>query len=75
MTTKILYKYERAPGKFTISPRRPLCEYTQMTRLIADENKLLTNDGGETVFYCADVESADGWVEIDAPQESSETTD
>lgn len=37
-------------------------------RLTADPGKALTN-GGETVWNCIDVLSADGWAEIDAPEE------
>ena len=35
--------------------------------LTAAEGKALTNDGGVTVWNCIAVDSADGWVEIDAP--------
>ena len=68
MKTIKLYKYERAPGKITISPRHPLCPYMRMFRLVADKDKLLTNDGGKTTWHCIDVESADGWVEINDPK-------
>lgn len=67
MIKNIIYKYERTPGRLTISPRRPLCTYTQMFRLIADEGKILTNDGGQTQLHCIDVENLEGWVEIDLP--------
>jgi len=33
-------------------------------RLTADSGKVLTNDGGETVWNCIDIESSDGWTEI-----------
>lgn len=65
----IIYKYERAPGRTTVSPRKPLCEHIEMVRLIADKGKALTNDDGKTMLYCIDTESEDGWVEIDIPQE------
>ena len=35
--------------------------------LTAAEGKALTNDDGVTVWNCIAVDSADGWVEIDAP--------
>ena len=35
--------------------------------LTAAEGKVLTNDDGVTVWNCIAVDSADGWVEIDAP--------
>lgn len=62
-----LYKYTRADGGTTVSPVKPECEYTEMVRLVADEGKALTN--GETVTSCVDTDSAEGWTEIDAPEE------
>ena len=35
--------------------------------LTADDGKVLTNDGGETLFNCAEVVYTDGWTEVDAP--------
>lgn len=66
-----LYKYKRADGGITVSPRKPECEYTEMYRLVADEGKVLTD--GETMTSCTDVESVEGWSEIDAPDEPTET--
>ena len=65
-----LYKYTRPEGGVTVSPNKPDCEYVEMYRLIADAGKLLTNGVDET--SCADVMSADGWYEIDAPEEDAE---
>lgn len=42
---------------------------------VADEGKALTNDNGKTVWNCVAVDSADGWVEIDAPAADDEITD
>lgn len=64
-----IYKFTREGGGVTVSPNKPNCEYTEMCRLVADEGKLLTKDGVDTTS-CTDVESADGWYEIDAPEES-----
>lgn len=64
-----LYKYNRPNGGTTVSPIKPDCEYTEMYRLIADEGKALTN--GETVTSCVDVDSADGWFEVDAPEDGN----
>ena len=66
-----LYKYERECGGITVSPNKPECEYTEMCRLVADEEKLLTN--GTIITPCIDVESVEGWDEIDAPEEEAET--
>lgn len=67
MEIKTLYKYEREPGKTTVSPNKPDCEYTEMYRLIADEGKVLTN--GTTETSCVDTETKDGWVEKEAALE------
>lgn len=62
-----IYKFIREGGGVTVSPIKPEnTEYTEMQRLIADEGKILTN--GEKQTSCADVESVDGWEEIDAPK-------
>ena len=66
-----LYKYKRESGGTTVSPVRPDCEYTEMVRLIADEGKALTLDG-ENLTFCVDVDTADGWREVDAPIEEEE---
>ena len=36
-------------------------------RIFADDGKVVTNDNGETYWNCIDVDSIDGWVEIDEP--------
>lgn len=69
MQTITLYKYKRADGGTTVSPTKPSGEYTGMYRLVADEGKVLTN--GEITATCADVESIEGWSEIDEPKEES----
>lgn len=61
------YKYVRKSGGITITTHKPICEHKELLRLIADEGKILTN--GEITTPCVDVESADGWQEIDAPPE------
>lgn len=63
-----LYKYQRPDGGVTVSPVQPEGEYTLMYRLVADEGKLLTKDGNEFTI-CTDVESIEGWYEVDAPDE------
>ena len=60
-----LYKYIRDDGGVTVSPVKPDIEYTEMFRLIADEDKELIN--GDIRAFCVDVESTEGWNEIDAP--------
>ena len=72
MQVKTLYKTIRPDGGVTVSPDKPESgEYTEMYRLIADEGKLLTPNGIDTT-PCVDVESAEGWYEVDAPEEETE---
>lgn len=73
MITKTLYKTTRQDGGITVSPDKPSdgVEYTENVRLIAEEGKLLTLDGIDT-YPCVDVESADGWYEIDEEISDSE---
>lgn len=59
-----LYKYERTDGGVTVSPVEPDCEYEEMVRLVADEGKVLTQDG-ENFTSCVDADSAEGWYEVD----------
>lgn len=66
MEIKTLYRYEREPGKITVSTVEPDTEYETLYRLIADEGKILTN--GETETCCVDVNSTEGWTEVDAPE-------
>ena len=63
-----LYRYERGNGGVTVSPIKPDVDYTEMYRLVADEGKALTKDGVNATT-CIDVESAEGWYEVDAPEE------
>lgn len=58
-----LYKYTREGGGVTVSPIKPDTEYTEMLRLVADDGKVLTN--GEITLPCKDVETVEGWEEID----------
>lgn len=68
MQIKELYKYEREPGKFTVSTYKPDCPYEVMYRIIADEGKLVTQNGIDG--YCVtDVfeDNKEGWFEIIDP--------
>ena len=66
-----LYRFLREDGGATESPDKPDgAEYTTRCRLIADDGKLLTD--GITETFCIDVDSAEGWTEIDEPIEGSE---
>lgn len=68
-----LYKFIRPDGGVTVSPIKPDGEYSEMFRLVADEGMILKNGDVETT--CTDVLSADGWEEVEAPEEpANETT-
>ena len=71
MRIKPLYRFVREDGGVTVSPNKPECEYTEKKRLIADEGKMLTKDG-EDLRRVVDVDSADGWYEVDAPEETED---
>ena len=57
------YKYYEDERHYCVSPIKPDCEYTEAVRLIAEEGHAITNDG-INYYYCIDVDSADGWLEI-----------
>ena len=61
-----LYKYAREDGGITVSPNKPECEYTELVRIIADEDKRITQDG-ENLYIVMDQENTDGWYEVEAP--------
>lgn len=68
MKIETLYRYERNSGEITVSPQKPEDkEYTEMYRLIAGDGMILAN--GEIQTPCIDVDSAEGWTEIDKPEE------
>ena len=62
-----LYKYKRDDGGVTTSPIKPEGEYTELLRLVADEGKVLKKGDLETP--CIDVESAEGWDEVEISEE------
>lgn len=57
-----LYRYTRPDGGVTVSTIEPECEYTTMTRLVADEGYTLTD--GVTTTSCTDTATPDIWEEI-----------
>ena len=63
MQIKPLYKYARADGCITITPIQPDAVYTQLYRLVAEDGSEITN--GEITTTCIDVESYDGWHDVD----------
>lgn len=71
MEIKTLYRFTRQDGGITVSPEKPDAEYTEKFRLIADEGKLLTQDG-ENTFSCVDTDTVEGWYEVEEQEETPE---
>lgn len=61
-----LYRFEREGGGVTTSPQKPDGEYTTLSRLIADYDKVLTNGNIEVVVV--DTDTPDEWQEVDDTQ-------
>lgn len=57
-----LYRYIRADGGVTVSTEKPDAEYTELTRLVADEGYALTN--GEITTPCTDTDTPGAWTEV-----------
>ena len=68
MNTKVLYKYTREDGGITVSLNKPECEYTELVRIIADDNKKITKDG-ENLYTVIDCKTTDAWYEVEAPED------
>lgn len=67
MQTIPLYRYIRPDGGVSVSVTKPDTEYAYRYRLIADDGKAITD--GTITTTCIDVETANGWTEIEAPEE------
>lgn len=67
-----LYRYNRPAGGTTVSPVKPPdgTEYESCFRIVADEGMMLVN--GDVQTACADVDSLDGWQEIQMIEEQIE---
>lgn len=62
MKTINLYRYIRPDGGVTVSTVKPDSEYTELTRLVADEGYILTD--GVHYTSCIDTGYPDAWVEV-----------
>ena len=71
MIRKMLYRYERDGGGFTVSPERPEGKhYNVRWRLIAEEGRAITD--GETTVTVIDVQhrkDCEAWSDCDLPDE------
>ena len=65
-----LYRFIRSDGGVTVSPAKPEVEHTELTRLVADENMVLTD--GISTTTCVDTDDSSMWQEI-ADTSMSET--
>ena len=68
MEIRTLYRYERETGKVTVSTVKPDCDYAEMYRIVADNNKVVTLDN-ENFYSVIDTEIKDGWIETIDPEE------
>lgn len=63
-----LYRYTRPDGGVTVSAVKPDAEYTEMTRLVADEGNALTD--GNTTTPCVDTDNPNVWAEVEDTAEN-----
>lgn len=73
MQTIPLYRYTRADGGVTVSTVKPDTEYTELTRLVADEGFILTD--GTNYTSCTDTESPDLWSEVEGTENAGDATE
>lgn len=60
-----LYVFNREDGGVTVSPVKPETnDYTETTRIVAEEGKLLTKDN-INFYSCLDTDDLDGWYEVE----------
>lgn len=62
MQKRTVYRYIRPDGGVSVSPVKPDGQYTELTRLSADEGRTLT-DGTKEVT-CVDTDTPDVWEEV-----------
>ncbi len=73
MQTKVLYRFKRLDGGVTVSLSKPDGDYETLSRLIADDGKLLTD--GTNRFCCVDTDKPEQFYEIDVSSEENLTPD
>lgn len=71
MQTIPLYRYIRTDGGVTVSTIKPNTEYTELSRLVADEGMVLTD--GENVTSCTDTADHSLWSEVEDTENAVET--
>ena len=70
MKTIPLYRYVRADGGVTVSTVKPDTEYTELTRLVADEGYVLTD--GINLTACIDTDTPATWAEVEDSENTEE---
>lgn len=69
MQTISLYRYTRPDGGVTVSTVKPSVDYTELTRMVADEGYTLSN--GTETSSCVDTYTPEVWTEILDSEEST----
>lgn len=69
MRTIPLYRFKRADGGVTDSPKKPQGEYTERVRIIADKDKAITRDGVK-LYSVKDEDTIEGWYEVNRPSKN-----
>lgn len=62
MQTIKLYRFIRPDGGVTVSAVKPDTDYTELTRLVADDGMVLTD--GVNSIACTDTADPDKWQEV-----------
>lgn len=73
MQTIPLYRYTRPGGGVTVSTVKPDIEYTELSRLVADDGFILTD--GETFTACTDTDNPSAWSEVVDTENPDAATD
>ena len=68
MEIKEIYRYEREPGKVTVSTEKPEVPHTTLYRIIASDKHLVTQNGVDQ-YACIDTNDNQNWYEVEAPEE------
>ena len=68
-----LYRFIRPDGGVTVSTVKPDGDYTELSRLVADEGYVLTD--GEKFTSCTDTDNPGAWTEIPDTENPDEATE
>lgn len=67
-----LYRYTRPDGGTTVSTVKPSGNYTELTRLVADDGYVLTD--GVVIASCIDTDGPDMFYELRDSEDPNEAT-